>query len=83
MEGTLKDTQVLACERLKGTATESQVKEIKEAIKQINELLSSIQEGNSSIIQNYYGNGNNTSRRAQHTRTGDLYHNEIKGGRTF
>ena len=40
MEGILKDIQVLACERL-GTATESQVKEIEEAIKQMNEMPSS------------------------------------------
>jgi hypothetical protein len=40
MEGILKDIQVLACERL-GTATEAQVKEIEEAIKQMNEMPSS------------------------------------------
>jgi hypothetical protein len=33
MEGILKDIQVLACERLMGTATDSQVKEIEAAIK--------------------------------------------------
>jgi hypothetical protein len=33
MEGILKDIQVLACKRLKGTTTKTQVKEIEEAIK--------------------------------------------------
>jgi hypothetical protein len=80
MEGILKDIQVLACERLKGTATEAQVQEIEEAIKQMNELPSSLQEEAGSIVQNHYGSGNinaNTGRGAQHTGTGDLYHNEI------
>lgn len=41
MEGILKDIQVLIYERLMGTATEAQVKEIEEAIKQMNEMPSS------------------------------------------
>jgi hypothetical protein len=42
METILKDIQVLVCERLMGTATEAQVKEIEEAIKQMNEMPSSL-----------------------------------------
>ena len=42
MEGILKDIQVIVCERLKGTAIEAQVKEIEEAIKQVNEMPSSL-----------------------------------------
>ncbi|PVH70078.1 hypothetical protein DL98DRAFT_383961, partial [Cadophora sp. DSE1049] len=42
MEGILKDIQVLVCERLNGTAIEAQVKEIEEAIKQMNEMTSSL-----------------------------------------
>ena len=42
IEGILKDIQVLICERLKGTAIETQVKEIEEAIKQMNEIPSSL-----------------------------------------
>jgi vacuolar-type H+-ATPase subunit E/Vma4 len=42
MEGILKDIQLLACERLKGTATEAQVREIEEAIKEMKEMPSSI-----------------------------------------
>lgn len=38
MEGILKDIQVLICERLKGAAIEAQVKEIEEAINQMNEM---------------------------------------------
>jgi hypothetical protein len=42
MEGILKDIQVLVCERLMGIATEAQVKEIEEAMKQMNEMPSSL-----------------------------------------
>lgn len=51
MEGILKDIQVLVYERLKGTATETQVKEIEEAIKQMNEMPSSIPDEAGGVIQ--------------------------------
>ncbi|KAH8745509.1 hypothetical protein F5882DRAFT_109979 [Hyaloscypha sp. PMI_1271] len=38
MEGILKDIQLITYEKLQGTATEAQVKEIEEAIKQMNEM---------------------------------------------
>jgi flagellin-specific chaperone FliS len=50
MEGILKDIQVLACERLMGTATEAQVKEIEEAIKQMDEMPSSLQDETGGVI---------------------------------
>jgi hypothetical protein len=57
MEGILKDIQVLVCERLRGTATEAQVKEIEEAIKEMNEMPSSLpkEEGG----QHHSGSGDN------------------------
>ncbi|KAI9674629.1 MAG: hypothetical protein M1829_003711 [Trizodia sp. TS-e1964] len=57
MEGILKDTQVLASERLMGTATEAQVKEIEEAIKQMNEMPSSLPDQAGS--QTHSGSGDN------------------------
>lgn len=86
MEGILEDIQVLACERLKGAATETELKEIEEAIKQMNEMPSSIQEETGGITQNHQGSGNNnanTGRGAQHNGTGDLYQNEIRGDAHF
>jgi hypothetical protein len=36
MEGILKDIQVLVCEKLMGTTTDTQIKELQEAIKEMN-----------------------------------------------
>jgi hypothetical protein len=85
MEGILKDIQVLVCERLVGTATEAQVKEVEEAIKQMNQMPSSLEE-TGGVTQNHQGSGNNnanTGTGAQHNGTGDLYHNEIGGNAYF
>lgn len=38
MEGILKDIQLLAYKKLQGAATEAQIKEMQEAIKQMNEM---------------------------------------------
>jgi F0F1-type ATP synthase delta subunit len=57
MEGILKDIQLLACERLKGTATEAQVKEIEEAIKEMKEMPSSIPDEAGG--QTHSGSGDN------------------------
>jgi predicted transcriptional regulator len=51
MEGILKDIHVLMCERLKGTAIEAQVKEIEEAIKQMNEMPSSLPDEARDVVQ--------------------------------
>jgi N-terminal domain on NACHT_NTPase and P-loop NTPases len=86
MEGILKDIQVLAYETLKGTATDKDLEEIEEAIKQMNEMPSSLQDETRGVNQNHQGSGNNnanTGGGAQHNGTGDLYHNEIKGDAHF
>jgi hypothetical protein len=88
MEGILKDIQVLVCERLVGTATDAQVKEIQEAIKEMNEMPSSLQEEAGNIIQNHYGGGSNIGNTGvvaqyNHTGSGDVYHNAISGNASF
>jgi len=75
MEGILKDIQVLACERLMGTATEAQVKEIEEAIKQMNEMPSSLQDEAGSVTQTSSGSGDNIA----HTGSGTMYINKAAG----
>lgn len=59
MEEILKDIQVLACERLKGTATEAQVKEIEQAIKQMNEIPPSISDEAGGVVQTNRDGGDN------------------------
>ena len=59
MKGILKDIQVLACEILMGTATEAQVKEIEEAIKQMDEMPSSLQDETGGVIQTNRDGGDN------------------------
>ena len=86
MEGILKDIRVLACEKLMGIATDAQMKEIEEAIKQMNKMPSSLPDEAGGVTQNHQGSGNNiahTGRGALHNGTGDLYHNEIKGDAHF
>jgi hypothetical protein len=58
MEGILKDIQVLACERLMGTATEAQVKETEEAIKEMKEMPSSLTDEAGTVAQTHSGSGN-------------------------
>lgn len=57
MEGILKDIQVLACEKLIGTATEVQVKQLEEAIRYLNEMPSSITD--EARGQSHSGSGDN------------------------
>jgi hypothetical protein len=89
MEGILKDIQVLACERLMGTATDSQVKEIEAAIKQMEDMPSSLlEETGGGVHQEHSGSGDNIGATGGatlnlHKGTGDLYHNVISGGATF
>jgi hypothetical protein len=77
MEGILKDVQVLACERLMGTATDTQVKEIEEAIKQMNEMPSSLPDEAGGVIQTHTGSGDNIG----HTGPGTM--NINKAARDF
>ncbi len=88
MEGILKDIQVLTCERLMGTATYAQVKELEEAIKEMNEMPPSLQDEARSVIQTHSGSGDNIGHTGPgtmniHKGSGDLYHNVISGGATF
>lgn len=88
MEGILQDVQVVACERLMGTATDIQVKELEDAIKEMNEMPSSLPDEARSVIQSHSGSGDNVGNTGLgtmniHKGSGDLYHNVISGGATF
>ena len=88
MEGILKDIQVLACERLMGTATDTQIKELEDAIKEMNEMPPSLPDEARSVIQTHSGSGDNIGHTGPgtmniHKGSGDLYHNVISGGATF
>ncbi|KFY44540.1 hypothetical protein V495_03407 [Pseudogymnoascus sp. VKM F-4514 (FW-929)] len=62
MEGILKDAQLIATEKLVGIATEEQVKELAEAIKEMKEMPSSLPDETgpaSPASQTHSGTGNN------------------------
>jgi len=88
MEGILKDIQVFACERLMGTATDTQIKELEDAIKEMNEMPPSLPDEARSVIQTHSGSGDNIGHTGPgtmniHKGSGDLYHNVISGGANF
>jgi len=88
MEGILKITQVLACERLMGAATDTQLKEIEEAIKQMNEIPSSLADEAGSVIQTHTGSGDNIGHSGPGTlninkAAGDFYQSHNTGPMTF
>jgi hypothetical protein len=89
MEGILKDIHVIACEKLMGTATVAEVNEIKEAIKQMKDMPSSLQdETGDALHQQHSGSGDNIGATGEavlnlHKGTGDQYHNEIAGDAQF
>jgi hypothetical protein len=89
MEGILKDIQVLACEKLMGTATDSQVKEIQEAMKQMKDMPSSLlDETGGALHQEHSGSGDNIGATGGavlnlHKGTEDQYHNQIAGDAHF
>ncbi|KAG9228711.1 hypothetical protein BJ875DRAFT_434854 [Amylocarpus encephaloides] len=75
MKGILKDIQLLVYEKLRGTATEAQLKEIEEAIKQMNEMPSSLPEETGGVNQHHHGSGNNNAnlgKGLQHNGSGDI-----------
>jgi hypothetical protein len=79
MEGMLKDIQVLACERLIGIATYTQMKELEEAIKEMNEMPPSLPDKARSVIQTHSGSGDNIRYTSPGTITidkgsGDVYY---------
>jgi N-terminal domain on NACHT_NTPase and P-loop NTPases len=89
MEGILTDIQVLACERLTGTITNAQMKELEEAIKEkMNEMPPSLSDEAGSVNQTHSGSGDNIGITGAgtmnlHKGSGDLYHNVVSGGATF
>ena len=87
MAGILKDIQVLACEKLTEVASEAQVREIKEAIKEMNEMPSSLQdETGGSVTLNHQGSGSNYANTAGgfwNSGSGNLTQNDIKGDAHF
>ena len=89
MEGILKDIHMITCEKLMGTATDAEVKEIKDAMKQMKDMPSSLQdETGDALHQQHSGNGDNIGATREsvlnlHKGTGDQYHNEIAGDAHF
>jgi hypothetical protein len=76
----LKDVQVIACEKLEGTATSAQVKELEEAIKEMKEMPSSFEGEAMSVVQTHSGSGDNIG----HSGSGNIYagkshHNQNTG----
>lgn len=70
--GILKDTQLLAGEKLKGIATEAQVKGLEEAITEMKEMPSSPQEDTGNITQTHSGSGDIIG----HSGSGNIYAGE-------
>jgi hypothetical protein len=72
MEGILKDTQLLAGKKLMGIATEVQVKGLEEAITEMKEMPSSLQEDTGNITQTHSGSGDIIG----HSGSGNIYAGE-------
>jgi hypothetical protein len=88
MEGILKDIQVLAYENLIGTATDAQMKELGEAINQMNEMPPSLLDEARGVIQTHTGSGDNIGHSGPGTMTinkaaRDFYQSHNTGPVTF
>ncbi|KAH7122357.1 hypothetical protein B0J11DRAFT_581064 [Dendryphion nanum] len=89
MADILKDINILACEKLVGAATDVEMKEIEEAIKQMKDMPSSLEdETGDTLQQQHSGSGDIIGVTGEsvlnfHKGTGDMYHNVISGGATF
>jgi hypothetical protein len=89
MGGILKDIDILACEKLVGAATDVEMKEIKEAMKQMKHMPSSFEyENGDPFQQQHSGSGDNigvTGEAAMYLNkgTGNVYYNVISGGAHF
>jgi hypothetical protein len=59
MREILEDIQVIACEKLEGTATSAQIKELEQAIKEMREMPSSLTDEAGSVTQTSSGSGDN------------------------
>jgi hypothetical protein len=80
MEGILKDTQLLAREKLMGIATEAQVKGLEEAIIEMKEMPSSLQEDTGNITQTHSGSGDIIGHSGSgNIYAGDSHHNQPGG----
>jgi hypothetical protein len=80
MEGILKDTQLLAYEKLMGIATETQAKELEEGIKEMKEMPSSLPEETGSLNQKHSGSGDNIAHRGSGSiYAGKAHHNQNTG----
>jgi hypothetical protein len=80
MKEILKDVQVIVCDKLKEIATSDQVKELGEAIKEMKELPSSLQEETGSVNQKHSGRGDNIAHRGSGSiYAGKAHHNQPTG----
>lgn len=59
MEGILRDAQLIVTDKLIGVATEEQVKELLDAIKEMKEMPSSLNDETGSVSQTHSGSGHN------------------------
>lgn len=76
MEGILRDAQLIATDKLRGIATEQQVEELGEAIKEMTEMSSSLPDETSSVSQTHSSSGHNIAN------TGPGNTNNIQSGRS-
>jgi hypothetical protein len=89
MEGILKDVYLLVSEKLMGTATEAEVEEIKEAMKEMKDMPSSLQDETADVLQQqHWGSGDNNAAIGGgvfnlHKGTGDQHHAVVHGDATI
>jgi hypothetical protein len=86
MEGILKDIQVLACSEL-GTATDDEQKELDDAIKEMEEMDSSLQDDIDNLSLIHSGSGDNIATTGHGTTnlnkgSGSMYNNTFGDGTT-
>ncbi|KFZ24680.1 hypothetical protein V502_00841, partial [Pseudogymnoascus sp. VKM F-4520 (FW-2644)] len=80
----LKDVQVIACEKLEGTASSAQLKTLEEAIREMKEMPSSLTDEAGTVAQTHSGSGDNIG----HSGSGSIYardahHNQNVGNVTY
>jgi hypothetical protein len=86
MEGILKDVQVLACRELE-TATDDEQKQLDDAIKEMEEIYSSLQEEADNLSLVHSGSGDNIATTGHGTTnlnkgSGSIYNNTFGDGTT-
>lgn len=76
----LKDVQVIACEKLEGTANNAQLKSLEEAIKEMKEMPSSLTDEAGTVAQTHSGSGDNIGHSGSgNIYAGDAHHNQNNG----